>query len=175
MNDNDKLYKALERLYLMQEEMAKLRRALISIQDGTPFTEAFNDEFFEESLKSDEVKASGHLIKEIEHLLKLKYCTNNRNYEQWETSIDTHREDVILSTRWSSKRNRYTNLINRLKEDLQEIYEAGVDLYKRASRKYSDLKEGLNYIPEECPLEWKLDNLLDDDIEDLLDQLPDME
>lgn len=173
MDDNDKFREALERLDLMHEEMAKLRRALISIQDGTPFTEAFNDEFLEEILKSDEVRASYHVASEIEQLLEMKYCTNNRNYDNWVTSIDTHREEVIMLTSWLSRKNQYVYLINRLKEEMQDHYETGIELYKREMKKYQDLREGLTYIPEKCP--WELDELMDDDIEDLLEKLPDME
>ena len=71
-------------------------------------------------------------------------------------------------TDWKDKK-RDTNLINTINNILDNIYGIGVAYYKDDAKKYPDLVDGLELIPEECP--WTLEELLDESIDHLLDKL----
>lgn len=160
---------ALERIELLTEEICRIKRSLIAAANGEPFNESWNDELYlEESANKD--SASSHLSRAIEHLLKLKYSTNDRNNRGWKRDFSNHLSDVEDYTKWRSKKNKQTNVIKYLINELQDIYEVGVAYYDKAAKKYPDLIPGLQFIPNECP--WTLEELLDNTIDELLSVLP---
>ena len=110
----------------------------------------------------------------IEHLLKLKYCTNDRNYRVWCNSFSTHIGAFSSYARGLSKKDNEKLMTYVKNNNLQRSYEIGVKNYKNAARKYPDLKDGEKYIPPEC--QWSLDELINNNItiEELLAKLPDM-
>lgn len=170
---DDEIKMALERLEIITDEMHRIKRALKAAQDGVPFTEAWNEEVFLET-KQEQKKGMSYLYRMIEHILKVKYCTkislsNDRNRIHWRGEINTYRVKLFDITGWMSKKKKDTNLINFLADDIDDIYEVGVEYYKRDAEEYPDLKDGLSQIPEECP--WTLEELLDKDIDYLLDKL----
>lgn len=158
----------LERSDRLAREMTRLRNAFKAILEGVPFTEAFDEEVYLEGTQ-EKKSSEKHLARMIEHLLKLKYCTNDRNNNTWVKEIRNHKDEVIDITRWEWKKKE-TIVINYLKENLQEIYEQSITWYKKDAKEYTDLRDGLDWIPEECP--WTLEKLLDDDIDELLEKLP---
>lgn len=109
----------------------------------------------------------------IEHLLKLKYCTNDRNHNTWIDQINAHVGAVGAYMRILSKKE-VMKFVKYLDSNIQKSYQIGVKNYEAASRKYPDLKEGLQYIPEESP--WKAEKIINplNPIESLLEELPDM-
>ena len=165
---NQEFKEALERLDLITEELSKMRRAIIASSEGKPFNEAFNEEIYLEN-RQDEDKSYSHLCRMMEHLLKLKYCTNDRNHNLWINSVETHKSDVVDIIKWKSKKNKKTNYVKYLNTELQNIYEDSIEYYKDAAKKYPDLVDGIELIPEECP--WTLEELMDESIDDLLEKL----
>lgn len=166
---DNKLDEALERLNMLTEEMLRIKRAILAAKEGVPFAEAWNEEVFLEA-KQDEKKGRAYLSRMIEHLLKVKYCTNDRNYDHWRGEINTFRAKTIDIIDWKSKRRKDINLINILINDLDDIYEVAIEYYEDDSKEYSDLIDGLELIPEECP--WNLSELMNDSIDELLSKLP---
>lgn len=167
--NNDQFNEAIERLEMLSEEVERIKRALLAAKEGMPFTEAWNEEVFLEA-KQEEKKGKAYLSRMIEHLLKVKYCTNDRNYDHWIGEINTFKAKTIDITDWKSKRKRDTNLINTLTDDFDDIYDVAIEHYEDDAKEYPDLRDGLELIPEECP--WNLSELMDDSIDELLDKLP---
>jgi Domain of unknown function DUF29. len=169
--DNEEL---LERVEMLYEEMCRVKRAVYASINGEAFTEAFNEEVYLEA-KQEQKQSYAALMRMIEHLLKIKYCTNNRNYDHWCGEIENHRNRVSDYILWGTKKQD-TNLKKYLENNIQDVYEDGIKKYKKDAQKYSDLIDISKLIAKECPeCPWDLEQLMDDDIEDLLARLPDME
>lgn len=96
--------------------------------------------------KRDLAKAKSLLRQIIIHILLLQYwqLEYERNYRHWLGEIKTFRYDL----------NNYltTNLINKLQDYLENIYQSAVDFVK--------IKTDLTIFPEKCP--HTLAQLLDD-------------
>lgn len=165
---NNEFNEALDRLDMLTEEVERIKRALLAAKEGVPFTEAWNEEVFLEA-KQDEKKGYSMLYRIMEHLLKIKYCTNDRNHDHWIGEINTFRSKILDLTLWG-KRKRDTNLIKYLDNNIQDIYADAVDEYEKGSEEYPDFIGGLKLIPEECP--WNLSELMDNSIDELLSKLP---
>lgn len=173
-NMSDELKMLYERVDMLKDEIDKVERAIVSIQNGVPFTEAFNEEVYLEA-KQEQKQSYSALMRMIEHLLKIKYCTNNRNYDHWCGEIENHRKEVFKHTLCGTD-DEDKNLVKYINSKIQKIYEAGIKEYKKDAQKYSDLIDISRLIAKECPeCPWDLEQLMDDDIEDLLARLPDME
>lgn len=140
------------------------------IGDYEDIIELKKEEVYSESVKSDGTKAASHLARMIEHLLKLGYCTNERNHNIWASDAEKHRNIVFKVLRWRNK--VYSNLKKYLESNLQGIYEDGLKLYDEAAKNYPDLECYRDEIPEKCP--WSFEQLMDDSIENLLAKLPDI-
>ena len=113
--------------------------------------------------------ANTHVSIIIEHLFKLKYSTNNRSHNEWRAIVRKHKSEIIYLTKWKTPRSN-TNIINEMHEELPYLYEDGCCYYKLASKIYKNIEDGIKYIPEECP--WTLEELVENNVEDLLFQLP---
>ena len=170
-NMSDKLKMLYERVDMLKDEIDKVERAIVSIQNGVPFTEAFNEEIYLEA-KQEQKQSYAALMRMIEHLLKIKYCTNNRNYDHWCGEVENHRKEVFKHTLCGTD-DEDKNLVKYINSKIQKIYEAGIKEYKKDAQKYSDLIDISRLIAKECP--WDLEQLMDDDIEDLLVKLPEMD
>jgi Domain of unknown function DUF29 len=96
--------------------------------------------------KRDLAKAKSLLRQIIIHLLLLQYwqIEYERNYRHWLGEIKTFRYDL--------NNHLTTNLINKLQDDLENIYQSAVDFVK--------IKTNLTVLPEKCP--YTLPQLLDD-------------
>ncbi|QLE56659.1 DUF29 domain-containing protein [Nostoc sp. TCL26-01] len=96
--------------------------------------------------KRDLAKAKSLLRQIIIHILLLQYwqVEYQRNHRHWIGEIKTFRYDL----------NNYltTNLMNKLQDDLQNIYQSAVD--------FAQIKTNLNIFPEKCS--YTLAQLLDD-------------
>ncbi|MTJ10281.1 DUF29 domain-containing protein [Anabaena sp. UHCC 0204] len=97
--------------------------------------------------KRDLAKAKSLLRQIIIHLLLIQYwqVEYERNYRHWIGEVKTFRYDL--------NNHLTTNLINKLEDDLGNIYESAVDFVKS--------KTDLTVFPEKCP--YTLGQLLDDD------------
>lgn len=173
MNDFER--ELLERAERLERGAMVFKEAVLKVIngeviDGTPLEQILDDVLFEEnySVRKDDCITEVGII--IEHLLKLKYCTNDRNHKVWINSIETHRGTLYGYVQWLT-RKPVTRLIKYIEENLEESYITGINLYVRAAKKYPDLKDGLSKIPEECP--WNLEELMDKDIDELLNILND--
>ena len=164
----DELQEALNRLDKLSNELHKVRNAIIAIQEGNEITESFDDEVFCEDAK-ERKQVSALLARIIEHLFKIQFSDLESFDTDWANEIENKfRSQIIDITEWCSKKPDKT-LINSLRNNLQDIYETAIALYKRDAKKYSDLREGISLIPSECP--WTLEALLDSEVNDLLAQL----
>ncbi|MGM3307960.1 DUF29 domain-containing protein [Anabaena sp. WFMT] len=96
--------------------------------------------------KRDLAKAKSLLRQIIIHLLLLQYwqVEYERNYRHWIGEIKTFRYDL--------NNHLTTNLINKLQDDLENIYQSAVDFVK--------IKTNLTILPEKC--HYTLVQLLDD-------------
>lgn len=165
----DQYNKLMNRLKFLMDEINRIMEVVVATSKGTPFEESWNMNVFLEET-DNELSAEGHLARVIEHVLKLKYCTNNWNHNDWRVSYNEHYDSWIFKMKKS--RNIFnTNIINEIKDHLNDIYIDGIDWYDIANRKYNDLTYGRNFIPETCP--WTLEELKDKNLEYLLNKLPD--
>jgi hypothetical protein len=96
--------------------------------------------------KRDLAKAKSLLRQIIIHILLLQYCQveYGRNSRHWIGEIKTFRYDL--------NNHLTTNLINKLQDDLENIYQSAVEFVK--------IKTDLNIFLEKCP--YTLVQLLDD-------------
>ncbi|MBN3963049.1 DUF29 domain-containing protein [Nostoc sp. NMS8] len=96
--------------------------------------------------KRDLAKAKGLSRQIIIHILLLQYwqVEYERNHRHWIGEIKTFRYDL--------NNHLTTNLINKLQDDLEDIYQSAVDLVK--------IKTDLTIFLEKCP--YTLIQLLDD-------------
>lgn len=172
--DYELLMEKIENAYT---RLRALKNAVIKYENGEvpwdmSFDQLLDDELFEESYserKDDCITEIGIII---EHILKIKYCTNDRNHRVWANSIKTHRGTFIGYVKWDLGKRRIDRLIKHTSENIEDCYKHGVGLYRRASEDYPDLKEGLSQIPEECP--WTLEEIIDEGIDYLLDKIDTM-
>ncbi|MFS0516871.1 DUF29 domain-containing protein [Nostoc sp. UIC 10607] len=96
--------------------------------------------------KRDLAKAKSLLRQIIIHILLLQYwhVEYERNHRHWIGEIKTFRYDL--------NNHLTTNLINKLQDDLENIYQSAVDFVK--------IKTDLNIFLEKCP--YTLVQLLDE-------------
>lgn len=166
----------MEKIENAYKQLRALKNALIKYENGevsgdVSFSQLLDDELFEESYSDRKDDCITEIGIVIEHILKIKYCTNKRNHRVWTNSIETHRGTFIGYVRWGAKKP-VDRLIKHTSENIEDCYDYGVGLYRRASKDYPDLKEGLSQIPEECP--WTLEEIIDEDIDYLLDKIDTM-
>ena len=68
----------LERIDVIYDEISRLKQTLVDYNNGIPYNEAWMENIFLEEAK-EEKSARNHTSRIIEHIFKLKYCTNNYN------------------------------------------------------------------------------------------------
>lgn len=173
MNKEKELKQYLERLEYFVYEISGLNRALLAAQNGMAFEEAMKKEVFIED-RTIRNHSWNALTIMIEHLLllKMKYYTKDRKHGNWGDTIRNNRLRVIAYIGWDQK-GRDVILIDYLSDALQDIYEAGVERYKKASEYYPNRVDRSQLIPEHCP--WSLEELINDTVDELLEKLPDKE
>ena len=167
MNDIER--ELIERLDIMEEHTQRLQRAIIAIRNGQPFNEAFDEIFLED--KAEEKKTSSYMGRMMEHLLKLAYSTGEarqRNENVWKTSFQNHQERFVNILGWDSS-DLDKNLMRYTNKKLQSSYEWAIKLYERAMQEHSDLVEGRQRIPVECP--WTVEELASFTIDKLVNKL----
>jgi hypothetical protein len=169
MNDDVKIL--IERVNRMTEEMFRIRRALDASMNGIPFNEIFDDEIYLEAADRTS-RALTYLSLMIEHLLKLAYSDSqvdyDRNNAKWISDINRHHENAYIELGWYTDENK--GVINKVSDRIQDAYIGGIKLYAKASKTYPDLVKGKSLMPLICP--WTLEQLMDDDINELLQKLP---
>lgn len=144
MNKEKELKQHLDRLGYFIYEISRLNRALLAAQSGMAFKEAMKEEVFIE----------------------------DRKHGNWGDTIRNNRLRVAAYIGWDQK-GRDVILIDYLSDALQDIYEAGVERYKKASEYYPNRVDRSQLIPEHCP--WSLEELINDTVDELLEKLPDKE
>ena len=124
MTEND-MIQITEWMKRITKEVDKVKRVVTAIYEGTSFTEALEEveEVFLET-KQDEKKGYAYLSRMIEHLLKIKYCSNDRNYDHCRGEINGFRVKAIDITGWKSKRNRDTNLVRNCSKIICDLFAA---------------------------------------------------
>lgn len=80
-----------------------------------------------------------------------------------------HLDKKELETKVLKTKKEDKNLIKYFFNEIQNMYEDGINEYKKDSKKYSDLRDGLELIPEECP--WTLEELMKEEVEVLISKL----
>lgn len=156
----------LERIDAICEELNRIKRGILAVQNGVPWEEAYHEEVLLEATH-DENKCYALLSHMIEHLLKIKYSTDETRYNlrHWEKEVENHKKEIeILTVYGTSKPNK--NLIKYIEINFGDAWYDGVKRYKKDAMKYDDLKICISLIPEECP--WTFDDLMTYDIEELL-------
>lgn len=156
----------------MKEYAERMLRACEAFEKGEkPIYEAFNEVFLENRSEHNRIKSK--IARMIEHLLKFGYCDSrnafNRNRDEWTTHFNNHKNEALEYLEWTMPK-RYTNLVNWVEANIQEIYKGGIGFYERDSKIHGDLKAGLKLIPEECP--WTLTQLMDEKITTIVSMLP---
>ena len=165
---NDEVIELIERVERLSEELSRVKRAIIAASNGTPFTEAFDEELYlEASDKRD--SCYSNLARMMQHLLKAKYSTDDSFKAGWIKEADGRFRDYIIDkSKWLEKRPD-KNIVNHLLNNLQDIYDLAIKQYQKSAKEHSDLVDGIKLIPKECP--WTLDELMDETIEYLLNKL----
>jgi|GEM_PF-1805178 len=158
------------RIVLLTDELHRINRALQQIQEGIPMTEAFDAELYLEA-KEQQRSARSFLETIMLHLLKLKYCTNNRNHNEWRLTVTTKQYELRQKTEWNYSNFDKNDCIIFLKENFEKSYMNAIKEYNELLDEYSDLKDNVLYIPNNCP--WSLDELISGKISSLMNKLPD--
>lgn len=168
MNENETILEILNRIDRLNDELRKIKNAVICIQEGKDVTESFDEEVYTEDSDAF-VIASSNLSRMMEHLLKLKYSTSTRFIRKWTNEIETGFRRIVQDrSGWYTKKSK-TNVIKDLREGIQDIYDYGITFYMKDAKKFDNLKDGIKLIPKECP--WTLDELMELDIDGLLEKL----
>lgn len=142
MVDEDFLLEYLDRI---NTEIQKVRRAVQAIQEGVPFTEAFDKELFTEGKHDREISAAlRQTTRMMHHLLKFRFSTSERPLRNWYDSISDVREKLIEATNW--------------------YWDPRKDTY------CTNVKLELKYIPNKCP--WTLRDLIRTPYPKLLAMIP---
>lgn len=159
----------IDRIIELSDQVNRLFEVLKDYDEGREFTAAFNDNVY---LELAEIRRSSrnYLIAIMEHLLKLKYCINNRNHNDWRVTIIKAKNNFKDATDWKLDTPN-TAIINELKNNLQKFYNAARNEYINNSEDYDDLKDGVKYLPEQCP--WEIEQLVNHRIDLLIMELPD--
>ena len=139
----------LERVELLHDEIARLKQTLIDVSEGADYETAWMENVFLEEYQEHKALRS-HMARLIQHILKLKYCTNNYNYNEWIKTVINHRNDVLSICEWAGG-DIPSKMIRVLEDSLNDSYKMAVAWYKMDSNNYDDLKDGLKYIPDVCP------------------------
>ncbi len=165
--------KALEQIERYEKELARIKQAVIALSEGNPiggYMDFDTDTFLEEN--DIWRKAYVVLARMMESLMKIKYCTYYSVTVDLEKECEKQRGKVKMYTGWGMHMED-TLLIERLTGEFQDIYEYGVQFYKRAAKEQLDLRDMVSLLPEECP--WTLEELMENDIYELLSKLPERE
>lgn len=131
------------------------------------------DRLYIESVHSNSNKCGSKLARMMEHILKLAYCDDyneiRRNGRIWKNDAIKQRDSVIDITRWGMDRQE-TSIINNIVGDLETWYERAIKHYHNAMKENHSLVLYEERIPLVCI--WKLEDLLDKEIVDLVEMLP---
>ncbi|UEM20473.1 DUF29 domain-containing protein [Skermanella mucosa] len=100
---------------------------------------------------SDLAAVESHLVRVVEHLLKLEHSPARNPRDGWEDSVDTHR---ALTERRIA---RSKSLVRRI--DLDGIYRTARRLAAKSLQRHDGLDPAV--LPTECP--YTLDQILDPD------------
>ena len=160
----------MERVELLTAELAKIKRALVAVNEGVPFTEAFNDELLVEW--ADVKHAKYQLIEMMHHLLKFRFCTTDYAYRHWFSErISLSRRELQADIEWRPLTCSYDqNIVNEIMREFDELYNNAKAMYVRDAEGRSNLAYGLEHLPEKCP--WTLIDLVDKNYSDLLRMIP---
>ena len=131
------------------------------------------DRLYIESVHTETKKCGSKLARMMEHVLKLAYCDDYneiiRNGRIWKNDAIKQREDVRNLVQWKNK-HQETNIINNIIDRLSETYERALRYYNIAMKDDHSLMLYEERIPLICI--WTLEDLLDKEIVDLVEMLP---
>ena len=164
--NSDILMRRLDELY---DQINRIRVCLKDISEGKEVEIGFSDEIYTE-MASDKNSIESHAARVVEHLLKLKYCTTNWNYDVWRNSVELHLSAIEDITKYLSKKKK-SEFVEHYENTFIDSYLTGINYYNIAMNKFDDLKDNRKFIPEKCP--WTPMELLIKPTQWLLDKLPD--
>lgn len=162
--------KALERITILEKEIARIKQVILALSEGQPINESMGFDagvFLEENIIWR--KSFSKLAHVMDRLMEIKYCTYDSVVEDLERECEEYREKVRMYTGWGLH-IADPFLIERLEEELQDIYEYGIYWYERSAREHPDLRDMAGLLPEKCP--WTLEELMESEGYELLDKLP---
>lgn len=165
--------KALEQIECYEKELARIKQAVIALSEGKPidgYMDFDTDTFLDENYIWR--KAYAALARMMDSLMEIKYCTYYSVTADLEKECEKQREKVRMYTGWGWH-NEDALLIERLTGEFQEIYEYGIQCYKRAAKRQLDLRDMAGQLPEECP--WTLEELMENEHYELRKKLPERE
>jgi len=162
----------LEYLDRINNEVQKVVRAIQSINEGVPFTEAFDEELFTEGKHDGDINtAIRQSTRMMHHLLKFRLSTSDRPLGNWYCSISEARENLMDVTDWNLRKESYNkNVVRDVLNEYEDIYDKAIGRYEDDADNYPDLKPGLKYIPNEYP--WTLRDLIRTPYPKLLAMIP---
>ncbi len=165
--------KALEQIERYEKELARIKQAIIALSEGKPI-DGYMDFVTDTFLDENDVwrKAYAALAQMMDSLMEIKYCTYYSVTADLEKECEKCREKVRMYTGWGWH-NEDAFLIERLTGKFQDIYEYGVRCYKRVAKEQLDLRDMISLLPAKCP--WILEELMENDIYELLQKLPERE
>lgn len=135
----------LEYLDRINAQIQKVRRTVQAIQEGDPFTEAFDEKLFTEGKHDREISAAlRQTTRVMHHLLKFRLSTSECPLRNWYDSIRDAREKLIEATDWYLDSQKDTYCTN--------------------------VKLGLKYITNKCS--WSLRDLIRTSYPKLLAMIP---
>ena len=165
--------KALEQIARYEKELARIKQAIIALSEGKPI-DGYMDFDTDAFLEENDVwrKSFSALALMMDRLMEIKYCTYYSVCEDLEKECEEYREKIRTYTGWRL-RIEDTLLIERLTGEFQDIYEYGIQWYKRAAKEQLDLRDMVSLLPEKCP--WTFGELMENENYELLQKLPERE
>ena len=162
--------RALERVKILEKELARIKQAIIDLSEGKPISEYMNFDksaFLEENeIRTKSYNALAHMMG---GLMEIKYCTYYIVCESLEKEVEEYREEVRINTGWGM-RTEDTCLTVYLLNELQDIYGYGINWYKQSAGEHLDLRDMVSLLPDKCP--WTLEELMENEIYELTGKLP---
>lgn len=165
--------KALEQIESYEKELARIKQAVITLSEGKSIG-GYMDFDTNTFLEENDIwrKAYASLAQMMDSLMEIKYCTYYSVREDLEKKCEKWREKVRMYTGWGWH-NEDAFLIERMTGKFQDIYEYGVQCYKRAAKSQLDLRDMISLLPVGCP--WTLEELMEKENYELLQKLPERE
>jgi len=166
MNNTDDINIELEeRIERIEEHVTVLKEMIVQ------FTEGKWDGNIDNLILEGKVEDYSNAIlvramRLMEHLLKIAFGTLQDPKNKWTVSAEHHQNKLNDNIMLSGKSK--TNTMNLVEKRLEETYNKSIEEYKRSAKIYPDLQPNMKRIPNSIPIQWNIEQLRNESIENLV-------